>query len=337
MKVGVLGSGDVAKTLAGGFLKHGHAVKVGTRSPAKLADWAAQSNGGLTGTFAEAAAFGELVVLAVKGKAAAEALTLAGVKNLAGKTVIDACNPIADAPPEKGVLRFFTDINLSLMETLQNQFADARFVKAYNSVGAPCMINPDFAGGKPTMFICGNDEGAKKQVAADQRAIRLGDGGYGCGRGGAGDRAAVHALVHSRFHPQRLDACVQVADEMTDGAPKIGTERLILRKWRESDREPFARMNCDPEVMEHFPALLSREESDALVDRAEAHLAEHGFGPWAAELRESKEFIGYVGLVIPRFEAAFTPCVEIGWRLSRRTLGQRTGNRGRSRAGSSRI
>ncbi len=166
MKVGVLGSGDVAKTLAGGFLKHGHAVKVGTRSPAKLADWGAQSNGGLTGTFAEAAAFGELVVLAVKGKAAAEALTLAGVKNLAGKTVIDACNPIADAPPEKGVLRFFTDINLSLMETLQNQFADARFVKAYNSVGAPCMINPDFAGGKPTMFICGNDEGAKKQVAA---------------------------------------------------------------------------------------------------------------------------------------------------------------------------
>ena len=165
MKVGVLGSGDVAKTLAGGFLKHGHAVKVGSRSPAKLADWAEQSKGGSTGTFAEAAAFGELVVLAVKGKAAAEALTLAGVKNLAGKTVIDACNPIADAPPEKGVLRFFTDINLSLMETLQNQFADARFVKAFNSVGAPCMVNPDFAGGKPTMFICGNDEGAKKQVA----------------------------------------------------------------------------------------------------------------------------------------------------------------------------
>jgi hypothetical protein len=165
MKVGVLGSGDVAKTLADGFLKHGHAVKVGSRSPAKLAEWAAESKGRSTGTFAEAAAFGDLVVLAVKGKAASEALMLAGVKNLAGKTVIDACNPIADAPPEKGVLRFFTDINLSLMETLQNQFAEARFVKAYNSVGAPCMVNPDFKGGKPTMFICGNDEGAKKQVA----------------------------------------------------------------------------------------------------------------------------------------------------------------------------
>ena len=109
---------------------------------------------------------------------------------------------------------------------------------------------------------------------------------------------------------------------MTDGAAKIGTERLILRKWRESDREAFARMNADPLVMEHFPALLSREESDALVDRAEAHLEQHGFGPWAAELRETAEFIGYVGLVIPQFEAAFTPCVEIGWRLAREYWGK---------------
>ena len=165
MKVGILGSGDVAKTLADGFLKHRHAVKVGSRNPAKLADWAAKTNGCSTGTFAEAAEFGELVVLAVKGNAAAEALTLAGAKNLAGKTLMDACNPISDAPPEKGVLKFFTDINLSLMETLQRQFAEAHFVKAYNSVGAPCMINPEFTGGRPTMFICGNNDGAKKQVA----------------------------------------------------------------------------------------------------------------------------------------------------------------------------
>ena len=165
MKVGILGSGDVAKTLAGGFLKHGHAVKVGSRNPAKLADWTSQTEGGSTGTFAEAAEFGEIVVVAVKGNAAAEALTLAGAKNLAGKTVMDACNPIADAPPEKGVLRFFTDINQSLMETLQDKFPEAHFVKAYNSVGTPCMINPEFAGGRPTMFICGNNDGAKKQVA----------------------------------------------------------------------------------------------------------------------------------------------------------------------------
>ena len=165
MKIGVLGSGDVAKTLASGFLKHGHAVKIGSRNRAKLADWAAQNPSSSTGTFAEAAEFGELVVLAVKGDAAADALSLAGPKNLVGKTVIDACNPIQNAPPEKGVLRFFSDINYSLMEALQSQFREAHFVKAFNSVGFPCMINPEFSGGRPTMFICGNDEGAKKQVA----------------------------------------------------------------------------------------------------------------------------------------------------------------------------
>ena len=165
MKVGVLGSGDVAKTLASGFLRHGHQVKIGSRSPAKLAEWSAGNPGSTTGTFAEAAQFGEIVVLAVKGNVAAEALKLAGAQNLAGKTVIDACNPIEDAPPSDGVLRFFTDLNDSLMERLQRQFEEAHFVKAFNSVGAPCMINPQFAGGRPTMFICGNNEAAKKQVA----------------------------------------------------------------------------------------------------------------------------------------------------------------------------
>lgn len=165
MKVGVLGSGDVAKTLAGGFLKHGHQVKIGSRTPEKLAEWSAKTPGSTTGTFAEAAQFGELLVLAVKGTVAAEALSLAGAANLAGKTVIDACNPIEDAPPTNGVLRFFTQMNASLMEKLQSQFADAHFVKAFNSVGAPGMINPQFAEGRPTMFICGNNEAAKKKVA----------------------------------------------------------------------------------------------------------------------------------------------------------------------------
>ena len=165
MKVGVLGSGDVAKTLASGFLRHGHQVKIGSRSPAKLAEWTAGNPGSTTGTFAEAAQFGEIVVLAVKGNVAAQALELAGAQNLAGKTVIDACNPIEDAPPSNGVLRFFTDLNDSLMEKLQRQFGEAHFVKAFNSVGAPRMINPQFAAGRPTMFICGNNEAAKKQVA----------------------------------------------------------------------------------------------------------------------------------------------------------------------------
>ncbi|HQR71273.1 MAG TPA: NAD(P)-binding domain-containing protein [Burkholderiaceae bacterium] len=164
MKVGVLGSGDVAKTLAGGFVKHGHQVMVGTRSPAKLAEWASTSRSVALGTFAETAQFGELIVLAVKGTAAREALELAGKSNVAGKPVIDATNPIADAPPVNGVLKFFTNLDESLMERLQKIFPDAHFVKAFNSVGYACMVNPQFKGGKPTMFICGNDEAAKASV-----------------------------------------------------------------------------------------------------------------------------------------------------------------------------
>lgn len=165
MKIGVLGSGVVGQVLAAGFLKHGHAVKVGSRSTAKLADWTANNPTATVGSFAEAAAFGEVLVLAVKGNVAADALRLAERKNLAGKTIIDACNPIADAPPQNGVLPFFTTMGQSLMEQLQAEFSDAHFVKAFNSVGNASMVNPEYAEGRPTMFICGNDEGAKKTVA----------------------------------------------------------------------------------------------------------------------------------------------------------------------------
>jgi len=116
MKVGILGSGVVAKSLAGGFIKHGHRVVLGTRDTAKLADWVAQHQGAQTGSFADAAKFGELVVLAVKGTAALDALNAAGPANLASKPVIDATNPIADAPPTNGVLKFFTSLDASLME-----------------------------------------------------------------------------------------------------------------------------------------------------------------------------------------------------------------------------
>jgi len=164
MKVGILGSGDVAKALAAGFLKHGHEVMLGTREPGKLADWLKNNSKGRAGSFADAAKSADLVVLAVKGTVAADALRAAGAANLAGKPVIDATNPIADAPPVNGVLKFFTNLDESLMERLQREFGDARFVKAFNSVGNGCMVNPQFAGGKPTMFICGNDEAAKQTV-----------------------------------------------------------------------------------------------------------------------------------------------------------------------------
>jgi 8-hydroxy-5-deazaflavin:NADPH oxidoreductase len=165
MKIGVLGSGIVGQVLATGFLKHGHDVMIGTRTPDKLKEWAAQNPCGLTGGFDATARFADVVVLAVKGAIAAEALRAAGAANLSGKIVIDASNPIADAAPTNGVLPFFTDFKESLMERLQREFADVKFVKAFNSVGSAGMVNPQFKSGKPTMFICGNDDDARKTVA----------------------------------------------------------------------------------------------------------------------------------------------------------------------------
>ena len=163
-KIGIIGSGVVAKTLGEGFLKHGYQVMLGTRNAYKLAEWLNTEGGGANaGTFSEAAAFGDIVILAVKGTVAKSALDLAGVENLKGKTVIDATNPIADAAPVNGVLKYFTEMNHSLMEQLQAAFPEARFVKAFNSVGSAFMVNPSFES-KPTMFICGNNKEAKSEV-----------------------------------------------------------------------------------------------------------------------------------------------------------------------------
>jgi len=165
-KIGIIGSGVVAQTLAEGYLKKGHAVKLGSRQPEKLDDWTKnQGHGSETGNFGEAASFGDVIVLAVKGSAALEALKLIDEQILKGKTVLDATNPIDSAPPENGVLKFFTDQNGSLMESLQNAFPEVHFVKAFNSIGSHFMVDPDFEL-TPTMFICGNDEAAKKEVRA---------------------------------------------------------------------------------------------------------------------------------------------------------------------------
>jgi 8-hydroxy-5-deazaflavin:NADPH oxidoreductase len=163
-KIGIIGSGGVAKTLGSGFIKHGYDVMLGTSDASKLADWQAKSNGQV-GNFAEAAAYGELVVLAVKGMHAESALQRAGLENLAGKTVLDATNPIDEkAAPDNGVLHFFTDLNGSLMERLQAFVPAANFVKSFNCVGAGLMVDPKLPGGPPSMFICGNDAGAKQQA-----------------------------------------------------------------------------------------------------------------------------------------------------------------------------
>ena len=163
MRFGVLGSGVVANVLARGLKQHGYDVRIGSRDPKKLASF--EGEGIETGTFANVAAVSDVIVLAVKGTVASEALRLAGAANLDGKVVIDTTNPIADAPPVDGVLQYFTGPNESLMERLQREFPSARFVKAFNSVGNASMVNPSFAGGPPTMFYCGNDADAKRTVA----------------------------------------------------------------------------------------------------------------------------------------------------------------------------
>ena len=163
-KVGILGSGDVGKTLAKGFLKHGYQVAIGSDHAEKLAEFKRENPQIETVTFEQAAQSGDIVVLCVKGTIA-EKIIEKVKRHLSGKTVIDTTNPIADAPPENGVLKYFTSLEESLMERLQKIAPDAQFVKAFNSIGSGLMINPDFRDNtKPTMFICGNNDDAKKKV-----------------------------------------------------------------------------------------------------------------------------------------------------------------------------
>lgn len=164
-KIGVLGSGQVGQTLASGFIRHGFQVMIASRDQSKLAQWDKQSaESGSTGDFEDTAQFGEIIVLAVKGSAALDALHLAGIDNLSGKTIIDATNPIAAQAPENGVIKFFTNLDNSLMEQLQQEVPQAHFVKAFSCVGNALMVDPDFGGEKPSMFICGNDKQAKEEV-----------------------------------------------------------------------------------------------------------------------------------------------------------------------------
>lgn len=163
MKIGILGSGVVGTTLAEGLKGLDHETMIGSGHPEKLADFKAKT-GIPTGSFEAAGQFGEVLILAVKGVAAVKI-----VKEMApileGKTVLDATNPIEEVAPEDGVLRFFTDMNHSLLEQLQEAVPEAHFVKALNSVGSAAMVKPAFKE-KPSMFIAGNDEGSKK-VATD--------------------------------------------------------------------------------------------------------------------------------------------------------------------------
>jgi 8-hydroxy-5-deazaflavin:NADPH oxidoreductase len=165
-KVAVLGSGQVGNFLSNGFLKHGYEVMRGSRDPKKLEEWKGKAGSpkASTGTFADAAKFGDIIVLCVKGAVAAEVLESVGADNIADKVILDTTNPIDESAKDGPVIRYFTPANDSLMEQLQKKFPKAKFVKCFNSVGSPFMVNPDFGGTTPTMFVCGNDSGAKEQT-----------------------------------------------------------------------------------------------------------------------------------------------------------------------------
>ena len=166
MTIGILGSGEVGQSLGHGFLAEGHSVMLGTQNPKKeeVVKWQKGHPAAAIGDFRETALFGEVLTLCVPGTAVEEVVRLAGPENFRGKIVIDVTNPIAPGAPVNGVLKCFTSLDDSLMERTQRMLPEARLVKAFNSVGSNFMYKPAFPGGTPTMFICGNDDKARRTV-----------------------------------------------------------------------------------------------------------------------------------------------------------------------------
>ena len=167
--IGILGTGSVGLTLGAGLARAGYPVIIGSREPksTKLMKWVADTGAGVrTGTNAETAAFGEMVIVATKWEGTKNAIELAGAANFAGKVVIDTTNPIAPGPPTGGVLHYAVSLENSAMEEIQRWLPDARVVKSFSVVGAAHMVNPTFPGGDPDMWICGNDAAAKRAVTA---------------------------------------------------------------------------------------------------------------------------------------------------------------------------
>jgi len=164
-RIGIIGSGQVGIALANGLSKHGYDIMIGTNDPEKYADILSKTHHTMkVGSFEETAKFSDLLVLAVKGSGAEEAVQRAGIANLKNKTVLDATNPIKEVPPTNGVLSFFTTLDDSLMERLQRLAPDVNFVKCFSCVGNVFMVDPQFGDIKPSMFICGNNEEAKTRT-----------------------------------------------------------------------------------------------------------------------------------------------------------------------------
>ncbi|HET6403826.1 MAG TPA: NAD(P)-binding domain-containing protein [Candidatus Thermoplasmatota archaeon] len=167
MKIGILGSGDVAQSLGRGIARHGHDVMLGTRDASKLAEWKAETKAKV-GSFADAARHGEVVILALNGRGASAALDMAGVASFAGKLVLDATNPLEHS--DEGV-SLFVGTTDSLGERIQRQLTDAKVVKCFNTVSHIQMVDPTFKEGTPPMLIAGNDGDAKKRAEAFLREL----------------------------------------------------------------------------------------------------------------------------------------------------------------------
>jgi 8-hydroxy-5-deazaflavin:NADPH oxidoreductase len=195
--IGILGSAIVGQTLARGFKSHGYEVRIGSRTASKLADFSA-STGIASGTFADVAKWGDILVLAVKGSAAADVLAQAGGEHLAGKIIIDTTNPIADAPPVDGV-QFFTGPNESLLERLQNAYPRARFVKGFNSVGNKRMVKSGLRARDADDVLLRERRRGEVHGGGDPATVRMGTRRHGHGRWRACHRAALSVVVHSRY------------------------------------------------------------------------------------------------------------------------------------------
>src|SRR5215211_3431641 len=209
MRVGVLGSGQVGQALGRGFASRKHEVMLGTRSPEseKARVWVAEGEARSAGTFADAAAFGEVIVLATPGLAAEEALELAGPDRLVGKLVIDATNPLEY--PGDGSVQLGFGFDDSLGERVQRQLPESKVVKAFNTVGNPYMVDPDLPSGPPTMLLCGNDAEAQGDRIGDLRGLRLGGGGPGADRALPRPRGDGDGLGLLRPDPGHLGPCLQ--------------------------------------------------------------------------------------------------------------------------------
>jgi predicted dinucleotide-binding enzyme len=166
-RIGIIGSGQAGIALANGLSRHGYEIMIGTNDPEKHAGIREKMEKEFSiGRFTDVANFADVLILAVKGSGAEEAIRITGIDSLKNKIILDATNPIANQPPANGVLSYFTTLDESLMERLQALAPEARFVKCFSIVGNSLMVDPDFGGIKPTMFIAGNDEEAKKYTTA---------------------------------------------------------------------------------------------------------------------------------------------------------------------------